>query len=234
MTPSGRRAAAEVNSSGPMVDMSIQTCPGSSAVAMPSAPKRTSSTASGLANMVITNSAPFAAALGVAATSAPTAARGVARCAVRFQTVTSLPASMSRRAIWVPIIPRPKKAILDIRCLLRFLGRADPDGPASHSFRRRSRYTDRLGEDVFQRITLGGAEFDVTGGDHGLELRRTAGADDGHVDAGVRCCPGDGQLGQGQAQGLGEPLEALDHLEVVGEVGATEISAVAAPVVGGT
>ena len=62
----GKRAAAERTSSGPTVDMSIKTWPGESAGASPAVPNRTCSSASGVASIVMTKSAPAAAFAGEA------------------------------------------------------------------------------------------------------------------------------------------------------------------------
>src|SRR5713101_7023925 len=56
--PFGNRAAAAWTSCGPTVDMSIRTWPGERAGASPSDPNRTCSSASGVASIVMTKSAP--------------------------------------------------------------------------------------------------------------------------------------------------------------------------------
>ena len=66
----------------------------------------TACSASGFASIVIVTSATAAASAGLAATRGnPSAFSGV-----RFQTITSFPAVSSRRAIRLPIAPRPRTA----------------------------------------------------------------------------------------------------------------------------
>src|SRR5258708_26250726 len=59
--------------------------------------------------------APAAASAGAAAAMAPRSASGAVRPGVRFQTASSWPAPSRREAIGVPISPRPRNAIFDIR-----------------------------------------------------------------------------------------------------------------------
>src|SRR4051794_31439209 len=66
--------------------------------------------------MVMTASAPVTASAGDEAAAAPWSINGAVLLLVRFQTVTSWPASSSRVAIGLPISPRPRKASLLIEC----------------------------------------------------------------------------------------------------------------------
>jgi hypothetical protein len=93
--------------------MSIHVWPDERADAIPSRPNSTWLTASGVASMVMANSTPSAAPAGDTATLAPARAKDAVRGTDRFQTVTSWPAWSRRVAMGVPMVPRPRKAILD-------------------------------------------------------------------------------------------------------------------------
>src|SRR5580704_8368584 len=67
--------------------------------------------------MVMTASLAAATAAGLATTLAPASASGLVFAAVRFQTVTWCPASMSRAAMALPMAPSPATPIC-IRALL--------------------------------------------------------------------------------------------------------------------
>jgi hypothetical protein len=79
---------------------------------MPSDPSVTASRAAESATIVMTTSARRAASAGVVAAVAPASTSDSAFAGVRFHTVSSCPASSSRRAIRPPIPPTPIKAIL--------------------------------------------------------------------------------------------------------------------------
>jgi hypothetical protein len=94
--------------------------------------------------MVITISTPAVACAGVAATDAPRCANGRVFSLVRFQTVRSWPASMSRVAMGVPISPRPTNASFA-------MGVAS----FSHAFRTRAPHGRRDGQDRVDLLKVG-------------------------------------------------------------------------------
>src|SRR3954451_6203188 len=116
VTSRGSLLATERIASGPTVEISISRCPGVSAPTTPLSANSTCCSASGVASMVMTASAPVTAPAGDEAAAAPWSINGAVLLLVRFQTVTSWPASSSRVAIGLPISPRPRKASLLIEC----------------------------------------------------------------------------------------------------------------------
>jgi hypothetical protein len=88
LTPLGRRCAMERTSSGPTVDMSMSNCPEVSAPTTPPS-NSTSSSAAGVASIVMTTSAPAIASTGVSAAEAPRSTSGPSLALVRFQTLRS-------------------------------------------------------------------------------------------------------------------------------------------------
>src|SRR3954454_11066173 len=116
VTSRGSLLATDRIASGPTVDISISHCPGVSAATTPLSANSTCCSACGVASMVMTASAPVTASAGDEAAAAPWSINGAVLLLVRFQTVTSWPASSSRVAIGVPISPRPRNASLLIEC----------------------------------------------------------------------------------------------------------------------
>ena len=102
------RSAARRDAAGVTVEKSSQIFPEERPATRPSGPSATASSAAGSASIVQTTSAAAAASRGLVATVAPSSARG--RSALRFQTVRGKPAWRIRRAMGVPIAPRPRKA----------------------------------------------------------------------------------------------------------------------------
>src|SRR5579859_2396000 len=122
---------------GWIVVMSTTTVPSRAPWTAPSGPRITAFTAAESVTIVITKSAPSAAARGEAAWRAPAATSSAAFDGSRFHTARRFPASSSRRAIARPMIPRPMNPTLramrppgrmsryttsNCLCLLRVLG----------------------------------------------------------------------------------------------------------------
>ena len=113
MPPAANRSPMARLAVGAIVDMSIASLPSLMPSAAPSSPKRTASTSGESGSMVIAMSAAPAASAGVPAPVAPSSsASSAARAGLRFQTVSSKPATATFAAIGRPMIPSPRKATL--------------------------------------------------------------------------------------------------------------------------
>jgi hypothetical protein len=96
--------------STPMVLIWIHTAPGDSTGSAPAGPVIACATAAPSASMVISTSAPSAAAAGWGAWHAPWATSASALAGVRFHTRTAYPARSRLRAMGAPIVPVPRTA----------------------------------------------------------------------------------------------------------------------------
>src|SRR5690554_8227099 len=88
---------------------------------MPSAPRYTASTCLPAGRMVITHSAPSAAALAESAVRAPSVTRASTAALDRSKTVTSCPAFSRLEAMGPPILPSPINVTFAILLLLVFV-----------------------------------------------------------------------------------------------------------------
>ena len=107
-------------STGPIVDMSMNSVPGSAPAAAPSSPSSISSTCAPSTTIVITTSLRSPTSRGDAATCPPcSAAHSSARSRVRLKTVSSKP-SRRRLAAWRdPMIPSPMNPTVHAKALAR-------------------------------------------------------------------------------------------------------------------
>src|SRR3954463_4094944 len=101
--------------------------------------------------MVMTASAPVTASAGDEAAAAPWSINGAVLLLVRFQTVTSWPASRSRVAIGLPISPRPRKASLLIECSVLGVTCLELQSPYGA---RRGGDVDVLARDLFSTSSI--------------------------------------------------------------------------------
>ena len=111
-TPAAAAAARiRADASSDTVEQSTSTPGRRSPANRPPSPSVTCSRSAGPVTMVNTSSQPASAAMS-GATRAPRAASGAVLASVRFQTVTGRPASISRPAITLPILPVPSQPML--------------------------------------------------------------------------------------------------------------------------
>src|SRR5579859_2685513 len=121
--------------------------------------------------MVMATSTPAAACAGEGAARAPRLTRGLVRSSVRSHTTTSLPASSRRVAIGVPMSPRPRNAILDMRIPLRSV-----DG--LHAFGVRPPHGNGVGQDPIDLLQLLLRQVNLRRRRACLQVRWPPGSDD--------------------------------------------------------
>src|SRR5580704_8262756 len=228
-------AASSSVARGPMVPICTHAAPGRSAASTP-LPSVTAETVPASGSIVMTTSAPAAAAAGCRCAEAPSSVSGVVRPGVRFQTSTCRPALSRLRVIAAPIVPVPSTATRGsaIRvasaagsALVMVMSGASSDAVGAGSGRLLTGSHDVVDSAQHPRI-----ELKVCSGDSGIDVRGLPGADDPDLDRRVRQGPGRGELVHRRAQLIVRQLVQLgDRPQVALEHCASEHLAAAPPVV---